>query len=287
MKKLVLSFFLLALSSTATFAQSAPFFASDGFSPFWNNPAATASFHSFSSNLIYQNNWPAISGGFQTYAINIEADTKFGLKNRKQKLNLPIGLNVIYQQEYGIDIQTINIPISYPIKLKKSTLAIGISAGLKRIMYHLNGPFYGDPNHYVDVSRFDLNAGLFWSGKNHYLGISTTNIAEPTYNTFKIYRHINFQAGYRFKVGQHYIYPMLNAVKRSGNSLFRAMTYIQFKEDVFSLGAGISTYEIYYLGATVKVKQFKLAYLFYKDYATMGIYAAGSHEFRLSYVISK
>ncbi|MFD1551256.1 hypothetical protein DNU06_12955 [Putridiphycobacter roseus] len=288
MKKLVLSFFVLCLSTTTTFAQSDPNFASDGFSPFWNNPAATGSANSFSTNLIYQNLWPSIPSNFQNFAFNIEADTKFGLKNSMEKLNLPIGLNVVHQQMGLLDMQTINIPISYPIKLKNSTLAIGVSAGIKRITYKLEGTsYFGEQFNYVDGSRFDLNAGLFWTGKNHYLGLSSTNLTQPTFDGYQASRHYNLQAGYRFKVGKHHIYPMLNSVTDLVIINTRIMTYFQFKEDIFSIGAGISSHKNYYLGATIKIMKFKLAYLYYENHSTLSNYSAGSHEVRLSFAIAK
>lgn len=287
MKSLVLLLFVFSMASFCALSQYDPVFTSDGFSPFWNNPAATGSLNKFSANIIYRNQWPSIPGNFNTLGFAIESDIKFGLKSSGKQLNLPIGLNAIFQQVGARRVQTINVPLSIPLKLKNSTLAFGLSAGIKYIKYDWNGFLIGGPSFYEGGRSLDLNAGVFWSGKKHYLGISVTNITSPKFDNYVINPNINFQAGYKFKIGKHYIYPMLNGASGGGFHYVTAMTYFQFKEDVFSLGAGFTPRQSYALAATVSVKQFKLAYVFDNTISTLSNASGGSHEFKLSYAIAK
>jgi len=287
MKKLLLFLTILSGTSFSSFSQQDPNFSSDGFTPFLNNPAATGSLNRFSVNAIFRNQWPAIPNQNKIMAFMVEGNTKFRFKSSEQQFNMPIGLNVILEKYGLLRIHTINVPISIPIKLRNSTLAMGISTGIKRIEFDSTLLSFGDPIQLQNSTELDLNTGVFWYGENHYLGFSITNFTAQNIGGFKRVRHFNFNAGYKFKIGKHYLFPMLNGTFVDGSNLIRSVVYFQFKEDIFSIGAGLSPRNSYSLAATVKIKQFKLAYVY--DYFTSSLSNASgrSYEFRLSYAIAK
>lgn len=287
MKKIALLLSILSIVSTYSFSQKDLSFVSDGFSPFMNNPASTGSMNRFSTTAIYRNQWPSISNSFITYALALEADTKFGFKTTDKKLNMPIGLNVTSNKQGFFKTQDINIPISIPIELKNSTLAFGIAPGIKNISFHEDVIIIGEPYYFEESTKFNLNSGLFWTGENHYVGISVTNLTEPVHYLYQSERHYNFQAGYKFKVGQHYIYPMLNGTSDFIVSYLRTMNYFQFKEDIFSIGVGYDSQNALSFAGTVRVNNFKLAYVYYQSFSSLSNASSGSHEFRLSYAIGK
>ena len=286
MKTLLL---VLSFVSFVSFSQLDPYFSTDGFAPFWNNPAATGSFNQFSVNTVYRNQWPSIPGRFQTLGFNLEADTEFGRRLSENKFNMPIGLNAIFQQHGPHSIQTINVPVSIPIALgEHSKLAVGVSAGIKRSSFDWSfSPFFSQNIFVVDRTDLDLNAGLFWYGKRHYLGLSTTNINRLSGDGFSGEMHYYVQAGYKFSVGKHYIFPMLNSAFQGGFNQTRLMTYFQFKEDLFSVGAGYTFSDAYLFALTGTIKQFKLAYVYDYYISQLTNVSGGSHELRLTYSIQK
>ena len=279
---------LLSFVSISSFSQDDPFLASDGFTPFWNNPAATASWNKFSINTTYRNQWPALSGNRQTLAFSTEADLYAGGKSSyRNVINLPIGFNAIFQSNGPQKIQSLNVPLSIPIKLGKTTLAIGAAAGIKRIDYDWAKLTFGDPAIPTAGTTFDLNTGLFWYGKRHYLGLSVTNLTSPKIGTYQRPRQYCFQAGYKIKLGNHTLFPMLNGTYVDGFYALRAMAYFQFKEDLFSIGAGFNHRSSVVASATVRIKKFKLAYVFEVYTSKLNNAQGNSHELRLSYTMPK
>jgi hypothetical protein len=134
---------------------------------------------------------------------------------------------------------------------------------------------------------FDLNAGVFWSGERHYAGFSVTNSTKPEIDGFQTARSYNVQGGYRFKIGNHYLFPMVSASTIGGFFHLRAINYFQFKEDVFSVGFGYGSKSNITLAATVRVKRVKLAYNYDIVLSRLSNSFAGSHEVRLVYAIPK
>jgi hypothetical protein len=59
-------------------------------------------------------------------------------------------------------------------------------------------------------TALSLNLGVFWYGEKHYVGISVRNLNAPRAGSLQSARPYYFQAAYKFKVGAHYLYPMLN-----------------------------------------------------------------------------
>ena len=61
------------------------------------------------------------------------------------------------------------------------------------------------------------------------------------------------------------------------------LNYFQFKEDLFSVGLGISAGRDVLFAATYRYKFFKIAYNFDLNTGPLSNYTAGSHELRLSF----
>lgn len=278
---------LLSFVSITSFAQQDPYLASDGFTPFWNNPAATGSWNKLSLNTTYRTEWPALAGNRQTLAFNVEADAMFGAKGSERALNMPLGFNAIFESYGAQKIQSFNLPICIPIKLGKTTLAFGAAPGLKRVNYDWSQITFGDPAIPNPGTTFDLNAGLFWYGKKHYLGLSATNLNSAKIGTYQRPRAYYLQAGYRFNVGKHHLFPMLDAAYRDGFYTLKAMTYFQFKDDMFSIGAGYSLRSSVLASATLKLKNFKIAYVYQTFISQLNNAQGNAHEVRLSYALPK
>lgn len=284
MKLVIFLFFSIPYFS---FSQFDPVFTSAGFTPFFFNPAATGSLNTFSANAVYRNQWPSIPGRFQTVGLNFETNTKFKLNASKKEFNMPLGVNAIFETTYWLNKQTVNVPISFPIKLTNSTIAIGASIGIKHVAFNNTFSSFGTTPFSEENTSLDLNTGMFWYGKNHYLGVFMSNLNPPDINFYTTYTNYYLQAGYKFKLGQHYVFPMLDAFYSNGYSSYRTMVYFQFKEDVFSLLVGYQQKDSYLLGGTVRIKHVKLAYVYDITKSVLDNASGGSHEIRLSYTIKK
>ena len=286
---------LLALSfiSLTGFSQLDPYFASDGFTSFWNNPASTGSFNQFSLSTAYQNMPFTGISPHQTFGFTMEKATDFGIKSLNQEFG--VGLNIILQQNGPLMLQTINLPISYSIPVSKhSFLSVGASFGMKRFNYDWSN-IEPDIDHISMGSGSDLNlnSGLLWYSEKHYLGLSVTNIKPLLSGEVYSYserRQYNLQSGYRFNLGKHYIYPMVNYTLYPGIyplRFTRIITHFQFREDLFSVGAGFTTNEDFLVALTGNIGHFKLAYV--NRFANENLFSFKSfaHEFRLTYAIRK
>ncbi len=268
--------FLLLISFTTSFcvfSQNVRYFASDGFTPFSNNPASTGSFNTFSVNAIYRNQLPSIAHVFKTYSLSVEADTKFDLARSVKKYNIPIGLNAFSFQNNSRRVQGVNVPLSVPIKFRNSTLAAGCAFGVINT---------------ENSTGLDVNAGILWYGEKFYLGGSMTNLTTPDIGDAEMTRYYNIQSGYKFQLGEHYIYTMLNGTSDLiEESTVRLMAYFLFNESKFFAGVGGSIREAYVLAVGLSLKKFKVTYVqdIHVSKNTGSIYT--SHEFRLSYTIPK
>jgi type IX secretion system PorP/SprF family membrane protein len=285
MKYLIVLFSLCSLNA---FSQVNPTLSTDGFTPFWTNPAATGSWNKFSANATYQNQWPSLSENNQTINISSEWDLMWGGKASKNGFNMPVGLNAMHQSNGTQRILNVNLPISVPIKIGETSLALGLAPGIHKVTTDLTQIVVGDPSPIAaSVNAFDLNAGAFWYSERHYAGFSITNATQPEIDGFQTARSFNAQGGYRFKIGKHYLFPMVSASSIDGFFNLRAINYFQFKEDVFSVGLGYGSGSNITLAATVRVKAFKFAYNYTRTLSKLTNGFGSTHEVRLSYAIPK
>ena len=278
---------LFSLCTFTTFAQHDPNFNTDGFTPFWNNPAATGAWNKFSVNATYQNEWPTLMGKSQSVNLSTELDMIWGKNVSDKKFNMPLGLNAMYQINGPQEILRFHLPISVPINIGESTIALGLAPGIRQVSTDWTQIPFNDPVLITNGTAFDLNAGLFWYGKNHYAGLSMTNAIAPVIDGLPTERHVYAQGGYRFKVGKHYLFPMVSASYVDGFYGLQAMSYFQFKEDIFSVGVGYGLISDLKMAATVSFKSFKLAYAYSWNLNKLTTSSIGDHEVRLSYTIPK
>lgn len=287
---------ILLMNSFVGFGQQDPFFVSDGFTPLWTNPASTGSWNKFSANLVGRLQWPGVNGAPSSAMLNSEYS--FQLKNDH---SLNVGIDLILEEiGQGAAVkqnsQIFSVPINYSIKLKESRLAFGLSTGFRRISFSQDAPLI-PPQSSTDPilpvasagTVFSLDAGVFWSSSKFYLGLSSTQLTAPFFPniSFNGATHYYLQAGYRFKVGQHYIFPQVNLKSDGAGLAFWNLNYFQFKEDIFSIGAGFSAGRELLLAATFRYKRFKIAYNFDLNFGPLSGYTAGSHEVRLSFAVPK
>jgi type IX secretion system PorP/SprF family membrane protein len=174
--------------------------------------------------------------------------------------------------------QVLKIPISYPIKIKGTNLAIALSPGLMR------RNFMG-----FQSVKFDMDAGLFWYGEQFYLGYSASHVTTPFYQSsgYQTAAHHYLQSGYKFRLGPHHLFPMINFKTDGASFLLEAMTYFQFKNDLFSIGLGYRARSSLMIGASVQLKKFRIGYNYDHFISSLNNANLNAHELRLIFAMRK
>lgn len=286
MRSLILSVFLFF--SVASQAQQYPVFVSEGFTSFWNNPASFGSWNKFSFNAVGSLQWVGIESAPRSIMINAEHGVDFETQSDSWKnVRFGYGINVIVENVGFQNNFIFTVPLNYQIKIKESFLSIGIAPGFRKLSFD---PSWVPPSPGFTIppspASFNIDAGLFWFNEKAYAGISSTRINRPHSGSGGV-RHYYVQGGYRFKIGQHYIFPQVHIAANSASTSFWNINYFQFKEDIFSVGLGFSYGSEILFAATARYKFLKLAYNYDLVMNPLSSYTSGSHQLRLSFIIDK
>lgn len=293
MKKVILLFSIVI--SAQAYSQQDPIFSSEGFTPFYTNPASFGSWNVLSVNTVGRLQWNLLDEPVKSMQINLEAAAIASSRRKGAKeLRLGLGVSFVAIDFFGSKTQAMKFPISIPIKLGETNLAFGVAPGFIRRKFSFTSiPPQTIPDSlvppYTEETLFDMDAGLFWYGEKHFVGVSVSHIytAPPKKINFTTARHYYLQTGYRFDVGEHHIFPAAGIKADGAGFLADVMCTFQFREDVFSIGAGYRFGAAFLLAASVKWKRIRLAYNFdgFPNVLSNGIHTA--HEIRLSYIFSK
>ncbi|MFT4603037.1 MAG: type IX secretion system PorP/SprF family membrane protein [Arenicella sp.] len=295
MKKIYLLLVVVISISGSLQAQQDPHFVSEGFSPFWTNPASFGSWNKFSVNTVGGLEYVGFGDPRQKLMVNAEFALPIGEKfTPNSTFQIGTGINFIATSFGGIKTKIFQVPLNYQFKIQNTTLSIGVSPGFRQLdfTYVIWVPPTDNPDPLIPIwrqSTFQLDAGVFWYGEQFYLGLSSTQITTPIYDElyFQSARHYYLQGGYRFKVGKHYIFPQLQLGFDGATFGFWNLNYFQFKEDIFSVGIGVRAGWNVLFAATARYKQFKIAYNYDLISTPFGGFSKGSHQVRLSFIIDK
>jgi type IX secretion system PorP/SprF family membrane protein len=287
-KSFSLLIFIVPLMSLA---QQEPHFSSDGFSSFWQNPASTGALQKLSVTAVGRLHWVGIDSAPKSIMVNTGYSFDVnGKRDENSKGKIGVGINLMKEKVGYQNNWTFQVPLNYQFDLKETYLSVGIAPGFKQINFSPGSPPSNPGTGPVIPAAiagrfFNLDAGVFWYSDKFYLGLSSTQLAEPSSVGFQAARHYHFQAAYRFSLGEHYIYPQLQVIADGASIAFWNLNYFQFKDDIFSVGAGIGGGRDILLAATFRYENFKIAYNFDWHTGLLSAYTNGSHEFRLSYQI--
>lgn len=285
---------IILLSSMVGFAQQDPNLRSDGFSPFWTNPASYGVNNNLSTHLIGKLQWTGLEGAPKLFMTNTEAYLHVGPSQDNPKVKFGTGIMYTGFLIGFQKTQILKIPINIITNLGKCQLGVGVGLGFLRNGFTSNWVPPMTTNDPLlpaasSQSKFDMDAGIFLNHKNFYVGISSTHLFQPLFSeiNFQSARHYYLQGGCRFKVGEHHIVPQVNLKADGASILFWNLNYFQFKEDIFSIGAGFGMGRELLLAATYRFKAFKIAYNFDLNFGPLSNQTSGSHELRLSLVFPK
>lgn len=175
-------------------------------SMFWNNytlfnPAATGLFYKHQANVMYRDQWDKVNGAPRTFTANYNTKLDF--------LHGGIGANYVHDKIGFTNTDRINLNYSYHLQLgKEGVLAAGISAGLIHSATDPSLPYSSQKG-----NAFTMNFGLVYKTERLNIGLSSTNLNEPTIKKlyYSFARHYYLNADYLFELTPHFDLKPANA----------------------------------------------------------------------------
>ena len=166
------------------------------------NPAYAGSEDALSLTFLCKKQWSEINGSPSSQIFSLHSP----LKSNK----IALGLTLLNDQMGNLNQKGIYGAYSYKIQFDNSVLALGLQAGLTWYhsdfsnlpINHKEDPVFIDS--YFSGNEPSFGSGLFYSGSNHYLGISVPQLLKL--NTEEIYsntlqaRNYFFHGGYTFRL---------------------------------------------------------------------------------------
>ena len=271
--------------------------------PAYYNPAATGT-----------TDYLHIGGGTRLQWIGIPKAPKAFLGGADMPVKLfgkRIGVGVIVQQESLGLFSNLNagVQASYKVKLFKGTLSIGIQAGLfdqsfkGSEAYIPDGDEYhqttddGIPTNDLHGTAFDLAAGVWYTHKYFWAGVSATHLTQPTVslNTDES----TDDSGYETQAGRM-LYFMAGGNIPVKNTLFEIQPSLLLRSDLGSMWQAEATARVRYnkflsggvayrwkdavsiqLGA--EFKNFFVGYSYDYPLSAVSKASSGSHEVLVGY----
>ncbi len=208
-KSLLLSACLLAVS--LSYGQSDKNFTHYMSDQISFNPAATG-FKGFCGTVLYRNQWLGFRGAPETFLFNAQGNI--------EKLSMGVGISFMNDNAGQFIENDFKVTAAKYFEIVGAGyLSLGLGVGI------INGGFIPNwiapdtgPDASKDVNlpgaetqtKLDLNAGIFWRdiNENYYLGVSTTHLAQPTFDKITFVKNRQYYATGGLNIG----YSMWNAL---------------------------------------------------------------------------
>jgi type IX secretion system PorP/SprF family membrane protein len=298
MKKSFRLYFLALLLPMCAAAQSDQHYTMFMYNKLLYNPGYAGSREVLSVNALYRNQWTGIPGAPKT--INIAADAPVGSYMRPFR-PVSAGVSVTNEKVGGENTTLLRTYYAYRIKMKQSTLSMGISAGAN--LYSANYSDLtlhqqNDPNFNANISNAILpafGAGAYWSGSNFYCGLSVPSMLQNYYDknqptrTSQQIRAFYLSGGYvftlnetiklqpqllaRYAVNRNYQLPFSTDINLSAIAYDRLLLGCTYRTDK-------SVAFIAHMQATTRIN---IGYAYDHAMSALNGVAGGSHELVLGY----
>jgi type IX secretion system PorP/SprF family membrane protein len=283
-------FFIIVFLPSVSQAQQDPYFVTDGLGALWNNPASFGAKNKVAVNTVGRLQWVGLDDPSKLLMTNADFSISLNQKGESSTANkIGFGINFIGLEFAGFKEQIFQLPINYQFKIKETYLSVGLSAGFRRLDF--TGVFWIPPQTQEDSlipvhaqTAFHLDAGIYWYNDKFNIGLSSTQLTAPRYEaiSFQSVRHYYLQGGYRFSLFDHYFYPQVQLKTDGAILAFWSMNYFQFKDDVFSVGAGFGGGHVLF-AVSGKYKIARLAYNMGINKSPLSSFSTFSHELRLTF----
>jgi len=293
MNKLTILLMSIGLSTTA-FSQQDPMYSQYVFNGLIINPAYAGTREVLNATLLYRDQWVNIPGAPKTGMFSIDAPV------RNQKVG--IGLNVEFDK-IGVTNHTgISGAYSYKIKFTKSSLTLGVQAGVGFSNSNFVSVKYTEgaqnddafQSNYHDVLP-SFGFGMYYYTDRFFAGFSIPQIAGHTLQKaiygkaesahLDLANHYFLTSGYLFDLSPDLkLKPSVLLKYVGGAPLEIDLNGVVWFYDILALGASYRSLASVDFLALIKVtNQLHLGYAY--EYATNNLssFSSGSHEIMLQY----
>ncbi len=293
MKKLAL-LLTLFVACTTGFAQQDPILTQYMFNKLAINPGYAGSTGALSFDLIDRFQWVGVKDAPNTLSFTGNAS----LPNP----HLGVGLYT-YRDAIGPTVQTGMLgSFAYKILFPKGTLSFGVDFGFTYLYVDWAALDPENPDDPLLISTVtnhaapDAGAGIYWSNKSYYIGLSSTHLFEnkilesdvpnDQYNTFsRLMRHFYGMAGCVFPVSEGLALRPSILVKYVQNAPVQAdLGLALLIKDVLWIGASYRTENCLTMTAELNIlKNLHVGYSYDAWFNQLSSYNKGSHEIRLGF----
>ncbi len=264
------------------------------------NPAYTGNRAGDNVTALYRKQWVNIEGAPTSFSLSWDRgtdDVGDGLHQQAKPVSFGVQL---YSDRLGVEIsQGFQSFYSYRIKLQRSYIAFGLSAGVMNYqgLYSKVGTYQGsDPRFQTDIKGFFPTAGVgvLYANMNWYVGLSA-----PALLKTKIENDVNkiTAADGRYFLTAGYIFTASDYMKIKPSILLRqvqgeSLSYNLNVNAWFlgTVGAGISYRPKDALVGMVQVQvapQVSIGYAYDYLISSLGMLSAGSHELMIRYEFNR
>ncbi len=272
------------------FAQQEPMYSQYMFNTMALNPAYAGSREVFSTTLLARAQWVGIDGAPRSQTLSMDAP----IKNKR----IGVGL-IAFNDKIGLTQNTgAHGSYAYRIRLKRSTLSMGLKLGIVQYAANLNqailstGNTSDDKGFQNNVSTLipSAGAGIYINSDKYYIGVSAPNLYSKqivTDQDIKIYKynHLFVMSGYVFNLNNDFkLKPSILFKYVNGAPMELDLNTNFWMYDLIGLGVSYRTGDAVVGMVEIQVRNnFRVGYSY--DYTTTQLqkYNSGSHELMLRF----
>lgn len=256
------------------------------FNLFAVNPAYAGQKGALDATAFYRKQWVGLGGAPETYGIMAHMELK--------PKNFGVGIQVVNDKIALFTNTKVSAAFSYKIKFNRNnSLALAISPGINRVATDYaklittqsgDGTF----NSFLqNKNSFTSGAGLFFSNKKVYAGLSTPDLMQL--NTKEKTLEYDIIAGYVYKVSDNLSLKPSTLIRGiHGSPVQFDASVTAYIKQLFGVGLSYRNKEsvVLFMELLIK-KQFKIGYAYDYNIGALKTFNSGSHEIMLNYFFGK
>lgn len=250
MKKItvILSVVLLMFTDTS-YAQQDAMYSQYLFNPFIINPAYAGSRESFSSVLLYRDQWSGIDGSPKTSTFSMHGP----MKNKR----VALGAQIMTDQIGPTNNLSAMMTYAYHLELGPGKLSMALRGGFYNSRLDVNKLQGRDQEDFSNLGSVDALApsfdfGMYYYTNRFFAGVSSTHLTQQRlgYN--------NFPADANVHLNRHYFANIGGVFEMGENVLFRPSALIKYVEGApvnVDVNSSFLLYKTVWLGASYRINQ--------------------------------
>lgn len=287
--------FIFAWLQLLVKAQQDPQYSQYMFNQVVLNPAYIGSKDAVSATAMFRKQWVNFNGAPQTSNISLSSP----LRQKAVGLGGHLVQEVIGPKSW----LSAYLDYAYRMQLGRGKLSLGLSTGLVNYNFNLGKLNMQDNSEPLmaynagNITRFDMNAGMYYYTSSFYAGVSVTHLNSPrlfnvagaegsgTAVFYSLDPHLFVTVGKGFQLSEDLVFNPSALVRVTKGSPVNADLNLNFLlKNKLWLGASFRTSNTIVLLAQFKVsEQFKVGYSYDQGMGGVVRSTGGSHEIMLGY----